>query len=149
MTAFLLLLNLKSLSITQLTKIYSNMEFNSLTILLKSQNTRIRLRKPMNLLSSMILNQSKVLLRMVKQLKITNNLTKKHHLYSPQKRKTSKRPMKCSLYGKEKRVHGTNASSNGFSHCQAGLRLTIQDLTSSNHCLCIKLKMSTDPNFSD
>jgi hypothetical protein len=149
MTAFLLLLNLKSLSITQLTKIYSNMEFNSLTILLKSQNTRMRLRKPMNLLTSMILNQSKVLLQMVKQLKITNNLIKKQLPYSPPKRKTSKRPMKCWLYGKEKRVHGTNASSNGFSHYLAGSRLTIQGLTSSNHCLCIKLKMSTDPNFSD
>jgi len=149
MTAFLLLLNLKSLSITQLTKIYSNMEFNSLTILLKSQNTRIRLRKTMKIFSSMILNQSKVLLRMVKPLRITNNLTKKHRSHSPPKRTTSKRPMKCSSYGKEKKVHGTNASSNGFSHCQAGSRLTIQDLTSSNHCLCIKLKMSTDPNFSD
>ena len=97
----------------------------------------------------MILKLMKIFKMTIHLQQSTNNLTKNKQLHSPPKKMRSKKPIKCWLYGREKRVLGTNASSSGYSLCQAGSRLTIQDLTSSKNCLYFRLKMSIDLNFLD
>ncbi len=100
-------------------------------------------------LNLMILKLMKIFIMTIHLQQSTNNLTKNKQLHSPPKKTKSKKPIKCWLYGREKRALGTNASSSGYSLCQAGSRLTIQNLTSSKNCLCFRLKMSIDLNFSD
>ena len=100
-------------------------------------------------LNLMILKVMKIFKKTIRPQESTNNLTKNSQLHSPPRKTKSKKPIKCWLYGREKRLFGTDASSSGYSLCQAGSRLTIQNLTSSNHCLCFRLKMSIDLNFLD
>lgn len=96
----------------------------------------------------MILKLMKIFKMTIHLQQSTNNLTKNKQLHSPPKKMRSKKPIKCWLYGREKRVLCTNASSSGYSLCQAGLRLMSRHSTSSRNCLCFRLKMSIDLNFS-